>query len=89
MSVVYFISAIETALCSFDYKLVAYLNCLLLAVFFVHVFEQVLIIGGGVAGLAAAGTARAMGAIVRGFDTRFVCHFWEVFNHCGGNVIIT
>lgn len=32
---------------------------------------QVLIIGGGVAGLAAAGTARAMGAIVRGFDTRF------------------
>lgn len=31
-----------------------------------------LIIGGGVAGLAAAGTARAMGAIVRGFDTRFV-----------------
>lgn len=32
---------------------------------------QVLIIGGGVAGLAAAGSARAMGAIVRGFDTRF------------------
>ncbi|TKS84573.1 NAD(P) transhydrogenase, mitochondrial [Collichthys lucidus] len=31
---------------------------------------KVLIIGGGVAGLAAAGTARAMGAIVRGFDTR-------------------
>eukprot|EP00064_Thunnus_orientalis_P004856 superscaffoldBa00000458_g4869 len=31
---------------------------------------SVLIIGGGVAGLAAAGTARAMGAIVRGFDTR-------------------
>ncbi|KAG7223933.1 hypothetical protein INR49_015189, partial [Caranx melampygus] len=30
----------------------------------------VLIIGGGVAGLAAAGSARAMGAIVRGFDTR-------------------
>lgn len=36
-----------------------------------------LIIGGGVAGLAAAGTARAMGAIVRGFDTRFV--FWVVW----------
>lgn len=35
------------------------------------VCEKVLIIGGGVAGLAAAGTARAMGAIVRGFDTRF------------------
>ncbi|KAK6315760.1 hypothetical protein J4Q44_G00132840 [Coregonus suidteri] len=31
---------------------------------------KVLIIGGGVAGLAAAGTARAMGAIVRAFDTR-------------------
>uniref|UniRef100_A0A8C9VVH8 proton-translocating NAD(P)(+) transhydrogenase n=1 Tax=Scleropages formosus TaxID=113540 RepID=A0A8C9VVH8_SCLFO len=31
---------------------------------------KVLIIGGGVAGLAAAGTARAMGAVVRGFDTR-------------------
>ena len=27
-------------------------------------------IGGGVAGLASAGTAKAMGAIVRGFDTR-------------------
>lgn len=31
---------------------------------------QVLVIGGGVAGLAAAGTAKSMGAIVRGFDTR-------------------
>src|SRR2546427_1161807 len=31
---------------------------------------KVLIIGGGVAGLAAAGTARNMGAIVRLFDTR-------------------
>uniref|UniRef100_A0A674P9U7 proton-translocating NAD(P)(+) transhydrogenase n=1 Tax=Takifugu rubripes TaxID=31033 RepID=A0A674P9U7_TAKRU len=31
---------------------------------------KVLIIGGGVAGLAAAGSARSMGAIVRGFDTR-------------------
>lgn len=31
---------------------------------------KVLIIGGGVAGLAAAGTAKSMGAIVRGFDTR-------------------
>lgn len=29
-----------------------------------------LVIGGGVAGLAACGTARNMGAIVRGFDTR-------------------
>ncbi|KAF7241621.1 NAD(P) transhydrogenase, mitochondrial [Varanus komodoensis] len=29
-----------------------------------------LIIGGGVAGLAAAGAAKSMGAIVRGFDTR-------------------
>ncbi|XP_069483339.1 NAD(P) transhydrogenase, mitochondrial [Ambystoma mexicanum] len=31
---------------------------------------KVLIIGGGVAGLASAGTARSMGAVVRGFDTR-------------------
>uniref|UniRef100_UPI00358E088A NAD(P) transhydrogenase, mitochondrial n=1 Tax=Myxine glutinosa TaxID=7769 RepID=UPI00358E088A len=31
---------------------------------------KVMIIGGGVAGLAAAGAAKAMGAIVRGFDTR-------------------
>uniref|UniRef100_H2ZIS6 proton-translocating NAD(P)(+) transhydrogenase n=1 Tax=Ciona savignyi TaxID=51511 RepID=H2ZIS6_CIOSA len=31
---------------------------------------KVLIIGGGVAGLASAGTAKGMGAIVRGFDTR-------------------
>ncbi len=29
-----------------------------------------LVIGGGVAGLAAMGTAKNMGAIVRGFDTR-------------------
>ncbi|XP_039215167.1 NAD(P) transhydrogenase, mitochondrial-like [Crotalus tigris] len=31
---------------------------------------KMLIIGGGVAGLAAAGAAKSMGAIVRGFDTR-------------------
>nr|CAB3264384.1 NAD(P) transhydrogenase, mitochondrial-like [Phallusia mammillata] len=31
---------------------------------------KILVIGGGVAGLAAAGTAKSMGAIVRGFDTR-------------------
>jgi H+-translocating NAD(P) transhydrogenase len=31
---------------------------------------KVLVIGGGVAGLAAVGTARNMGAIVRVFDTR-------------------
>ncbi|CAI5792863.1 (P) transhydrogenase, mitochondrial-like [Podarcis lilfordi] len=31
---------------------------------------KILIIGGGVAGLAAAGAAKSMGAIVRGFDTR-------------------
>lgn len=35
------------------------------------VFPQVLVIGGGVAGLAAAGAAKSMGAIVRGFDTRY------------------
>jgi H+-translocating NAD(P) transhydrogenase len=31
---------------------------------------KILVIGGGVAGLAAIGQARAMGAIVRAFDTR-------------------
>lgn len=31
---------------------------------------KVLVIGGGVAGLAAIGTAKSMGAIVRGFDVR-------------------
>ncbi|KAF6126046.1 nicotinamide nucleotide transhydrogenase [Phyllostomus discolor] len=31
---------------------------------------KILIIGGGVAGLASAGAAKSMGAIVRGFDTR-------------------
>lgn len=31
---------------------------------------KVLVIGGGVAGLAACGTAKSMGAIVRVFDTR-------------------
>ncbi len=31
---------------------------------------KMLVIGGGVAGLAAIATAKSMGAIVRGFDTR-------------------
>ena len=31
---------------------------------------KVLVIGGGVAGLSAIGTAKSMGAIVRAFDTR-------------------
>ena len=31
---------------------------------------KVLVIGGGVAGLSACGTAKNMGAIVRAFDTR-------------------
>ena len=31
---------------------------------------KVLVIGGGVAGLSAMGTAKNLGAIVRGFDTR-------------------
>lgn len=31
---------------------------------------KILVIGGGVAGLSAIGTAKNMGAIVRGFDTR-------------------
>lgn len=33
------------------------------------------------AGLAAAGSARAMGAIVRGFDTRLVFHL-KSFTFC-------
>lgn len=32
------------------------------------------------AGLAAAGTARAMGAIVRGFDTRFESDMFKLQN---------
>lgn len=31
---------------------------------------KMLVIGGGVAGLAAIATAKSLGAIVRGFDTR-------------------
>lgn len=31
---------------------------------------KILVIGGGVAGLAAIGQAKSMGAIVRAFDTR-------------------
>lgn len=31
---------------------------------------KVLVIGGGVAGLAAIGAAKSMGAVVRGFDVR-------------------
>jgi NAD/NADP transhydrogenase alpha subunit len=31
---------------------------------------KMLVIGGGVAGLASIATAKSMGAIVRGFDTR-------------------
>lgn len=31
---------------------------------------KILVIGGGVAGLAAIATAKSLGAIVRGFDTR-------------------
>ena len=31
---------------------------------------QVLVIGGGVAGLSAIATARSLGAVVRAFDTR-------------------
>lgn len=40
------------------------------------------------AGLAAAGTARAMGAIVRGFDTRLVFTV-VVLNHSPENYIRT
>ena len=31
---------------------------------------KVLVIGGGVAGLSSIGTAKSLGAVVRGFDTR-------------------
>lgn len=34
------------------------------------------------AGLAAAGTARAMGAIVRGFDTRFAVKWRDLGDLC-------
>jgi NAD(P) transhydrogenase len=34
---------------------------------------KILVIGGGVAGLAACATAKGMGAIVRLFDTRCAC----------------
>jgi NAD(P) transhydrogenase len=34
---------------------------------------KVLVIGGGVAGLSAIATAKSLGAIVRGFDTRAAC----------------
>lgn len=33
---------------------------------------KILVIGGGVAGLAAIGQAKCMGAVVRAFDTRSV-----------------
>jgi len=35
--------------------------------------SKVFIIGAGVAGLAAIGVARGMGAIVKAFDTRAAC----------------
>jgi NAD(P) transhydrogenase len=51
---------------------------------------KVLVVGGGVAGLSAMATAKNLGAIVRGFDTRpavrdqvksMGAEFLEVFNH--------
>jgi NAD(P) transhydrogenase len=41
---------------------------------------KVLVIGGGVAGLSAIGTAKNMGAIVRAFDTRLAVKEQVFFN---------
>lgn len=47
---------------------------------------KVLIIGAGVAGLAALGAARGLGAIVRAFDTRLACK--EQVESLGGEFLI-
>ena len=47
---------------------------------------KILIIGGGVAGLAAIGTARSMGAIVRAFDTRLAVK--EQVESLGGEFLV-
>ena len=56
-----------------------------------RLLSQVLVIGGGVAGLAAVGAAKSLGAIVRVFDTRgavreqvCVCGTWHVCSHYRG-----
>ena len=58
---------------------------------------KVLVIGGGVAGLSAVGTAKNMGAIVRCFDTReavreqvqtFGAEFLEVSVKVGASLIL-
>jgi NAD(P) transhydrogenase subunit alpha len=46
---------------------------------------KVLVIGAGVAGLAAIGTAKSLGAIVRAFDTRLVVK--EQVNSLGGDFL--
>lgn len=46
----------------------------------------VMVIGAGVAGLAAIGTANNMGAIVRGFDTRLECK--EQVESLGGEFLV-
>lgn len=46
----------------------------------------VMVIGAGVAGLAAIGTAKNMGAIVRGFDTRLECK--EQVESLGGEFLV-
>nr|XP_009942058.1 PREDICTED: NAD(P) transhydrogenase, mitochondrial [Opisthocomus hoazin] len=45
---------------------------------------KVLIIGGGVAGLASAGAAKSMGAVVRGFDTSILYAFVLVYKNSLG-----
>jgi NAD(P) transhydrogenase subunit alpha len=48
--------------------------------------SKVLVIGAGVAGLAAIGTAKNMGAIVRAFDTRLECA--EQVESLGGEFLV-
>ena len=48
--------------------------------------SKVLVIGAGVAGLAAIGTAKNMGAIVRAFDTRLEC--MEQVESLGGEFLV-
>ena len=48
--------------------------------------SKVLIVGAGVAGLAAIGTASSMGAIVRAFDTRLECA--EQVESLGGEFLV-
>lgn len=48
--------------------------------------SKIMVIGAGVAGLAAIGTGKNMGAIVRGFDTRLECK--EQVESLGGEFLV-